>query len=438
MKEFIVNVKIRPLTPIWTGDENRRGKNLRETGIIGSLRWWYEALVRGLGGKACDPTGDERCRLDQEKFKKSLKSGLSTQEALSQQICPVCQLFGCTGWSRKFVLRTETLRSSYAPFVIAKPKGSQKPTFLGYYDRTGNHYEKNGGLMGEYKLTFIAENDKLNLIKLLLKLATEWGLGAGIQKGFGIVHVEEDLKLSNVNLHEIQNKPQETNYKLPLPRIDQFFFCKIPLKNGVIEDIKKVVGQNIFETMDDLRVRSPLNGNTFSALPYIPTSPWIRQAIRKLFKNNDVLRHFIMGFVSVKGNPKPIHLDCWKHSIESDKNNRNKYYCKECKKGNIEEKDILEKTGSKIFVSHLYNENFFVDKKPVWLMKIWGWIPAIPDGIGVSREEVLKIIQENIKKEDFWKDAFDLSKNPVDIDNIFEKWNVGPLEILENGGVLYE
>jgi len=101
--EFVV--KIKALTPIWTGDASRRNTTLRETGIVGSLRWWYEALIRGLGGYACDPTSDNRCLLDQNKFKKALKEGKSEQEALSEQICPACQLFGCTGWSRKFILR---------------------------------------------------------------------------------------------------------------------------------------------------------------------------------------------------------------------------------------------------------------------------------------------------------------------------------------------
>ena len=54
-------IKIRTLTPLWTGDVDRECKSIKETGIIGSLRWWYEALVRGLGGYACDPTSDRKC-----------------------------------------------------------------------------------------------------------------------------------------------------------------------------------------------------------------------------------------------------------------------------------------------------------------------------------------------------------------------------------------
>jgi CRISPR-associated protein Cmr1 len=42
--------------------------------------------------------------LDQKRFKEALKNGKSQQKALSEQICPACQLFGCTGWARKFVL----------------------------------------------------------------------------------------------------------------------------------------------------------------------------------------------------------------------------------------------------------------------------------------------------------------------------------------------
>jgi CRISPR type III-B/RAMP module RAMP protein Cmr1 len=42
LEEF--TVKIKALTPIWTGDAQGKNSRLRETGIIGSLRWWYEEL----------------------------------------------------------------------------------------------------------------------------------------------------------------------------------------------------------------------------------------------------------------------------------------------------------------------------------------------------------------------------------------------------------
>jgi CRISPR-associated protein Cmr1 len=85
-----MEILLKTLTPVWTGGVDQICDRLYETGLIGSLRWWYEALVRGLGGYACDPTSEERC---------PDKNG---------QHCVVCELFGCTGWGRKFRLRVVT------------------------------------------------------------------------------------------------------------------------------------------------------------------------------------------------------------------------------------------------------------------------------------------------------------------------------------------
>ncbi|MCS7026753.1 MAG: type III-B CRISPR module RAMP protein Cmr1, partial [Bryobacteraceae bacterium] len=70
---------------LWTGDCDRKGERTIPAGLLGSLRWWFEVLVRGLGGSACDPSDSHgRC---------PDKSG---------KHCVVCELFGCTGWARKF------------------------------------------------------------------------------------------------------------------------------------------------------------------------------------------------------------------------------------------------------------------------------------------------------------------------------------------------
>ncbi len=92
-------VHIKMLAKVWTGNEKRKNDYLRETGLLGSLRWWCEALVRGLGGFACDPT-DNGCQYQPDK-----RDERNRIIPRNQQICPVCELFGCTGWSRKFRLR---------------------------------------------------------------------------------------------------------------------------------------------------------------------------------------------------------------------------------------------------------------------------------------------------------------------------------------------
>lgn len=86
-----MEIRLKALTPIWTGDADRKNTTLRETGIIGSLRWWYEALIRGLGGTACDPSQTD-CKDDIH--------------------CDACELFGCTGWARKFRLEVEKLNNN--------------------------------------------------------------------------------------------------------------------------------------------------------------------------------------------------------------------------------------------------------------------------------------------------------------------------------------
>ncbi len=89
-----MTIHLKTLTPLWTGGVDQTCDRLHETGLIGSLRWWYEALVRGLGGSACDPTGDTRCEYDPKK-----------SDPPEKQLCAACYLFGCTGWARKFRLQ---------------------------------------------------------------------------------------------------------------------------------------------------------------------------------------------------------------------------------------------------------------------------------------------------------------------------------------------
>lgn len=89
-----MQIHLKTLTPLWTGGVDQACDRLHETGLIGSLRWWYEALVRGLGGYACDPTAEGRCEYDPKK-----------PDPPEKQLCAACYLFGCTGWARKFRLR---------------------------------------------------------------------------------------------------------------------------------------------------------------------------------------------------------------------------------------------------------------------------------------------------------------------------------------------
>jgi CRISPR-associated protein Cmr1 len=85
-----LEIKLTTLTPIWTGGADGRADRLHATGIIGGLRWWYEVMVRGLGGNACDPS-KHTCLYDPEK-------------PPDYGLCDVCRVFGATGWARRFRL----------------------------------------------------------------------------------------------------------------------------------------------------------------------------------------------------------------------------------------------------------------------------------------------------------------------------------------------
>lgn len=87
--------QLQALTDIWTGDVYGKKDRLISTGLLGSIRWWFEVVVRGLGGKACDPS-----------HHRGNKPGPcpNTQKKVRDpgHHCVVCELFGCTGWARKF------------------------------------------------------------------------------------------------------------------------------------------------------------------------------------------------------------------------------------------------------------------------------------------------------------------------------------------------
>ncbi|TXD34813.1 type III-B CRISPR module RAMP protein Cmr1 [Lujinxingia vulgaris] len=89
---------VKALSNLWTGTArvkkkyNKRTRRnelvdvvdssrLITTGLLGSIRWWYEVVARGLGGKPCDP---------------------SNTKCIDRKHCVVCEFFGCTGWARKF------------------------------------------------------------------------------------------------------------------------------------------------------------------------------------------------------------------------------------------------------------------------------------------------------------------------------------------------
>lgn len=164
-----MEIKLKTLTPIWTGGvETGQMDRLHETGLIGSLRWWYEAIVRGLGGHACDPSAHS-CIYDPEKPNNGL--------------CDACQVFGATGWRRHFrlAINDDGLSETWSGGQInVKPPDRNRGWYL------------NAGKMGVFHLKIVADEKTQALVLALIQfIARQASLGARPQLGYGLFKVVE-------------------------------------------------------------------------------------------------------------------------------------------------------------------------------------------------------------------------------------------------------
>ncbi|MDI9418263.1 MAG: type III-B CRISPR module RAMP protein Cmr1 [Euryarchaeota archaeon] len=180
-----MQIKIQTLTPLWTGGVDGKMDRIHETGIIGSMRWWYEAIVRGLGGRACDPS-KEGCIFDAKKYRQS--TAIDERHRLQDAgLCDVCQIFGATGWKRRFrisiVDRTKPIWAQENRMLNIRPP-----------DRTRGWYLP-PGWMGELILKLEGDGQAISIIASLFLFLEKWGnIGAKPQLGYGV------FKITNLDI----------------------------------------------------------------------------------------------------------------------------------------------------------------------------------------------------------------------------------------------
>lgn len=189
-----LRLDVRMLTPLWTGGvQTGRMDRIQETGIIGSLRWWYEAILRGLGADVCDPTSDNpqhRCQFDTEAYQKSLQDEHDKSKALQaglQDVCPACRLFGCTGWKRRFELSAAIMSNQLTPFWLATldQRGKFNHWWLSQVFKTTNSKVYLGDLPLHARFIHGYESYE-EVLKALLSLMADYGaIGSRAQYGFG-------------------------------------------------------------------------------------------------------------------------------------------------------------------------------------------------------------------------------------------------------------
>jgi|GEM_PF-1173963 len=316
-----LRISLNTLTPLWTGDADGNSEKIKLTGIIGSLRWWFEALVRGMGYYACDITSeksDKKCKVEIKKPEDVL--------TIYEKICPVCFIFGTTGWKSRFLLNIENdnLQKPYNGKVIVKLN-----------DGRGWHYE--AGLMGEATLAFqydkfyLKENLKFSdvfpsTLKILLYLIQEYGmLGAKTSMGYGVVKFKlngNDLSIAESDWEKFEkylelfkkNFKKEVKY---LPNLKDMFFVKFKVDGNfynILQNIKP------FYRFQDAIVEDDINKWKDSG--WIITSPVVRKTIRgeikSKFNSNNDLRHFLMG--KVKGKNSTFSAIQVSHVCTNNKN----------------------------------------------------------------------------------------------------------------------
>ncbi len=173
-----IEVKLRALTPVYTGGIDGKSEQLHSQGLLGSLRWWYEAILRGQGLRACDPSRHS-CLYDP-------KSSRSPKE----QLCEACQVFGATGYARRF--RLDVISQDTPAWPSREQALNIRP-----YGRTRGWY-LNPGLVGAETLRLSgAETEVSHLLALLSFLEQYGNIGAKPQLGHGVFRIEDAPPIGN-------------------------------------------------------------------------------------------------------------------------------------------------------------------------------------------------------------------------------------------------
>ena len=339
-----LTVRIRTLTPLWTGGVDGTMDRIHETGILGSLRWWYEAIVRGLGGSACDPTSDDRC---------PDKDG---------NYCDVCAVFGATGLQRAFRLEGP---------VWWNEERNRRLTIR--VNRNRGWYLGRGFLgQGEFHLRTLrlpegwTHEDLQQTVLLTLLLISCWGgLGPKTQQGYGVMqviqiangltlNVEQAVEVLNENPKQRQKR--RTNVSASnLPSLDGFFFAKIRFPN-------QTTSLNPNDEIEWYLNRA----NSAQRNAVLPLAPMVRYHLR--------------GFMHPQRPPK---------SSGCHENVRHRLM------GELGKKSLIH-------VSHAYP----AEDSNQWEFRIWGWIPEVLHS-SVSRVNVFQHLRQwlGVTQERQWHPA---------------------------------
>lgn len=235
-----ITIPLRTLTPIWTGGATP-GKvdRLRETGIIGSMRWWFEVLVRGVGGFVSDPVGGDKTGLDLKLYNSLSPEEKQDRLKLSEAgLCDVSYIFGATNWKRRFRLeivddgtihdRDVSSRITLTERRYQKTQRNGKSKFIdpSWYFPVP---DQDKPCSGEFGLKIVPLDSRFdpNIIAGFIQFIADWAaLGSRPQMGFGVVEVLNGRQNSKPLLDYLKALQGE-NPSRGYPSLNDFFFLRL-------------------------------------------------------------------------------------------------------------------------------------------------------------------------------------------------------------------
>lgn len=201
--------RFKAITDIWTGNAERQNQQLILPGLLGSIRWWFEVVVRGLGGYACDPTVKSRCPVENKNHPNEKRH------------CVVCELFGCTGWARKF--RFEVVDEKGQPIQNAI---SANTIFILRFTPLRMIRNEEWALL-DLTLRLISEYTALGG-KTVLKPSDEKGRETVIHhRDYGLIILEESPALSMIGKENLQEYMKRSEWRQHSHDADDFNWASL-------------------------------------------------------------------------------------------------------------------------------------------------------------------------------------------------------------------
>jgi CRISPR-associated protein Cmr1 len=354
---------LRTLTPLWTGGiDAGQADRIHETGLIGSLRWWYEAILRGCGVQVCDPT---------------------THNCTG---CPVCQTYGMTGQRRQWRFTVQgNYKHSFVGDPLLLPSGRiHRQTVRGQQRTRAGGWFVGNGFVGDIALQSIPlrANATSNVWELPLYLAACWGsIGPKTQIGYGVAQVlDENSRPTIPNIDSLlQNLPADHHKANDFPDLRHIFFSKLHFTTtssawwrqvklidialtGQVKDAQGTVQlQNVSTEL-----------NTLASLNFAPVAPafrnWLRYGRTITLRNGQQRQVSLLnGFI--RGQERDAESDIF-GTLQPDRRR------------------------SRLNISFAY-----LLPTDTWEIRVWGWIP---ESKNYNRDQVLASLKTLLQTSANW------------------------------------